>query len=177
VWAKVQARVKLRLEKWSQVGNLGTEMIAAGMGDHGQGCGQWGATYVSAELHGCIVSRHLPPQAPSIAHHTTHCSPPLGAVYTMFSRSTACRGAQRAARQQALRQTQRRGLAAPASGSFQYEAGEAKGVKFASRDFAGPTTTLALVSKAGTRYQPLPGLTEGLANFAFRVRHEHHLII
>jgi ubiquinol-cytochrome c reductase core subunit 2 len=87
----------------------------------------------------------------------------------MFSRSTACRGAQRAARQQALRQTQRRGLAAPASGSFQYEAGEAKGVKFASRDFAGPTTTLALVAKAGTRYQPLPGLTEGLANFAFRV--------
>ncbi|KAH3955685.1 hypothetical protein HBH98_013280 [Parastagonospora nodorum] len=86
----------------------------------------------------------------------------------MFSRSTACRGAQRAARQQALRQTQRRGLAAPASGSFQYEAGEAKGVKFASRDFAGPTTTLALVSKAGTRFQPLPGLTEGLANFAFR---------
>ncbi|KAH7411921.1 Metalloenzyme, LuxS/M16 peptidase-like protein [Phaeosphaeria sp. MPI-PUGE-AT-0046c] len=86
----------------------------------------------------------------------------------MFSRSTACRGGQRAARQLALRQTQRRGLAAPASGSFQYEAGEAKGVKFASRDFAGPTTTLALVAKAGTRYQPLPGLTEGLANFAFR---------
>lgn len=88
----------------------------------------------------------------------------------MLSRPTACRGVQRAARQHALRQTQRRGLAAPASGSFQYEAGEAKGVKFASRDFAGPTTTLALVAKAGTRYQPLPGLTEGLANFAFRVR-------
>lgn len=86
----------------------------------------------------------------------------------MFSRSTACRGAQRAARQQALRQPQRRGLAAPASGSFQYETGEAKGVKFASRDFAGPTTTVALVAKAGTRFQPLPGLTEGLANFAFR---------
>ncbi|KAH7089795.1 Metalloenzyme, LuxS/M16 peptidase-like protein [Paraphoma chrysanthemicola] len=86
----------------------------------------------------------------------------------MFSRSTACRGAQRAARLQALRQSQRRGLAAPASGSFQYEAGEAKGVKFASRDFAGPTTTLALVAKAGTRFQPLPGLTEGLSNFAFR---------
>jgi ubiquinol-cytochrome c reductase core subunit 2 len=89
----------------------------------------------------------------------------------MFSRSTACRGAQRAARSPAVRQPQRRGLAAPASGSFQYQSGEAKGVKFASRDFAGPTTTLALVSKAGTRYQPLPGLTEGLANFAFRVRH------
>ncbi|KAF2024723.1 LuxS/MPP-like metallohydrolase [Setomelanomma holmii] len=86
----------------------------------------------------------------------------------MFSRSTACRGAQRAARLQAARQSQRRGLASPASGSFQYEAGEAKGVKFASRDFAGPTTTLALVAKAGTRFQPLPGLTEGLSNFAFR---------
>ena len=85
----------------------------------------------------------------------------------MLSRTTACRGAQRAARQ--VSQSQRRGLAAPASGSFQYQSGEAKGVKFASRDFAGPTTTLALVAKAGTRYQPLPGLTEGLANFAFRV--------
>ena len=92
----------------------------------------------------------------------------------MFSRSTACRGAQRAARQQAARQTQRRGLAAPASGSFQYQTGEAKGVKYASRDFAGPTTTLALVAKAGTRFQPLPGLTEGLANFAFRVRQDTH---
>jgi ubiquinol-cytochrome c reductase core subunit 2 len=91
----------------------------------------------------------------------------------MLSRSTASRGAQRAARLQALRPTQRRGLASPASGSFQYEAGSAKGVKYASRDFAGPTTTLALVAKAGTRFQPLPGLTEGLANFAFRVRQHH----
>jgi ubiquinol-cytochrome c reductase core subunit 2 len=81
-----------------------------------------------------------------------------------------CRGAQRAARQHTVAAVQRRGLAAPASGSFQYQSGEAKGVKFASRDFAGPTTTLALVAKAGTRYQTLPGLTEGLANFAFRVR-------
>jgi ubiquinol-cytochrome c reductase core subunit 2 len=83
----------------------------------------------------------------------------------MFSRPSVCRAAQRVARRQP---TQRRGLAAPASGSFQYQAGEAKGVKFASRDIAGPTTTLALVSKAGTRYQPYPGLTEGLKNFAFR---------
>lgn len=89
----------------------------------------------------------------------------------MLSRSTACRAAQRAVRQQAARQPQRRGLAAPASGSFQYQSGDAKGVKYASRDFAGPTTTLALVAKAGTRFQTLPGLTEGLANFAFRVRH------
>ncbi|KAJ4289610.1 ubiquinol-cytochrome c reductase core subunit 1 [Kalmusia sp. IMI 367209] len=86
----------------------------------------------------------------------------------MFSRTTACRGAQRAARQHAVRPSQRRGLAAPASGSFQYQSGDANGVKFASRDFAGATTTLALVAKAGTRYQPLPGLTEGLQHFAFR---------
>ncbi|CAN9361832.1 unnamed protein product [Alternaria alternata] len=86
----------------------------------------------------------------------------------MLSRTTACRGAQRAARVPPVSQCQRRGLAAPASGSFQYQSGEAKGVKYASRDFAGPTTTLALVAKAGTRFQPLPGLTEGLANFAFR---------
>jgi ubiquinol-cytochrome c reductase core subunit 2 len=88
----------------------------------------------------------------------------------MLSRSTACRSAARVAHKQAVRPAQRRGLAAPASGSFQYQSGDAQGVKFASRDFAGPTTTLALVAKAGTRYQPLPGLTEGLQNFAFRVR-------
>lgn len=107
----------------------------------------------------CPVSR--PPSAPAPPSH--------GARITMLSRSTACRAAQRAARLQAVRPAQRRGLAAPASGSFQYQSGDAQGVKFASRDFAGPTTTLALVAKAGTRFQPLPGLTEGLQNFAFRV--------
>lgn len=63
----------------------------------------------------------------------------------------------------------RRGLAAPASGTFSYETGEVSGVKHASRALAGPTTTLAIVAKAGTRYQPLPGLAEGLEKFAFRV--------
>ncbi|KAI9652319.1 MAG: ubiquinol-cytochrome c reductase core subunit 1 [Alyxoria varia] len=62
----------------------------------------------------------------------------------------------------------RRGLAAPASGSFQYQTGEVEGVKYASRDLAGPTTTLALVAKAGSRYQPMPGLAEGLEKYAFR---------
>ena len=33
----------------------------------------------------------------------------------------------------------------------------------------GPTTTLALVAKAGTRYQPLPGFTDALEKFAFKV--------
>ncbi|KAK4947364.1 ubiquinol-cytochrome c reductase core subunit 1 [Elasticomyces elasticus] len=62
---------------------------------------------------------------------------------------------------------QKRGLAAPASGSFGYETGEANGVKFASRDLPNPTTTLTVVAKAGTRYQPLPGLTDALEKFAF----------
>ncbi|KAI9724697.1 MAG: ubiquinol-cytochrome c reductase core subunit 1 [Chrysothrix sp. TS-e1954] len=62
----------------------------------------------------------------------------------------------------------RRGLAAPSSGSFQYETGDASGIKIASRDLAGPTSTVALVAKAGTRYQPLPGLAEGLEKYAFR---------
>jgi ubiquinol-cytochrome c reductase core subunit 2 len=44
------------------------------------------------------------------------------------------------------------------------------GIKVASRDFAGPTTKLAIIAKAGTRYQPLPGLTSGLEQFAFKVR-------
>jgi hypothetical protein len=116
------------------------------------------------------VEHHITTTPPSIALHPHLQRPHPGALPTMLSRSTACRGAQRAARQQTFAAVQRRGLAAPASGSFQYQSGEAKGVKFASRDFAGPTTTLALVAKAGTRYQTLPGLTEGLANFAFRVR-------
>lgn len=63
----------------------------------------------------------------------------------------------------------RRGLAAAASGSFQYETGETAGVKYASRDLPGPTTTLAVVAKAGTRYQPLPGYSDALEKFAFKV--------
>ncbi|KAF2146117.1 uncharacterized protein K452DRAFT_294722 [Aplosporella prunicola CBS 121167] len=89
----------------------------------------------------------------------------------MLSRSSVGRHAQRALRRQCAQPANRRGLAAPASGSFHYETGDANGVKFASRDLAGPTTTLALVAKAGTRYQTLPGLTEGLEKYAFRNTH------
>ena len=74
--------------------------------------------------------------------------------------------------QQALRSTLQlqptRCLATAASGSFNYEAGEAAGVKLASRALPGPTTHLAVVAKAGTRYQPLPGYSEGLEKFAFK---------
>ena len=63
----------------------------------------------------------------------------------------------------------RRCLATAASGSFSYQTGDAGGVKFASRDLPGPTTHLAVVAKAGTRYQPLPGFSEGLEKFSFKV--------
>jgi hypothetical protein len=46
---------------------------------------------------------------------------------------------------------------------------EIAGVKVASKDSHGPTTKLAIVAKAGTRYQPAPGLTVGLEEFAFKV--------
>jgi hypothetical protein len=72
-------------------------------------------------------------------------------------------------RHAAARSIQQRGMAAAASGSFQYETGDASGVKFASRDLPGPTTSLTVVAKAGTRYQPLPGYADALEKFAFKV--------
>ncbi len=61
-----------------------------------------------------------------------------------------------------------RSLATAASGGFSYETGESEGVKFASRDLPGPTTHLAVVAKAGTRFQPLPGFSDGLEKFAYK---------
>lgn len=95
---------------------------------------------------------------------------------TMISRSALGRNAQLALRRQCCAQpASRRGFAAAASGStsFSYETAEVDSVKVASRDVAGLTTRLALVAKAGTRYQPAPGLTTGLEQFAFKV----HLIL
>lgn len=85
----------------------------------------------------------------------------------MLSRSALGRHTQRAVRRSW--QQQNRGLAAPASGSFAYEAGDAQGIKFASRDIPGPVASLAIVAKAGTRYQAFPGLTEALQLYAFKV--------
>ena len=88
----------------------------------------------------------------------------------MLSRTSLGRHAQRALRAQCCAQpSNRRGFASPASGSFAYQTGDAAGVKFASRDLPGPTTTLALVAKAGTRFEILPGLAEALEKFSFRV--------
>lgn len=91
----------------------------------------------------------------------------------MFSRSALSRGAQLAARRQGCSQlAQRRAYAAAASSApsaLTYDTTEVAGVKVATRDSHGPTTKLAIVAKAGTRYQPVPGLTVGLEEFAFKV--------
>ncbi|KAI0182138.1 LuxS/MPP-like metallohydrolase [Hypoxylon sp. FL1284] len=88
----------------------------------------------------------------------------------MFSRSALSRGAQLAARRQGSQLAQRRSYAAASSApsAFTYDTTEVSGVKVATRDSHGPTTKLAVVAKGGTRYQPAPGLTVGLEEFAFK---------
>ena len=88
----------------------------------------------------------------------------------MLSPAVLGRGASQAVRRKLLAsQVPARGVAAASSGSFQYETGDAAGVKFASRDIPGPTTTLTVVARAGTRYQNLPGYSDALEKFAFKV--------
>jgi ubiquinol-cytochrome c reductase core subunit 2 len=90
----------------------------------------------------------------------------------MISRSAIGRNGQLALRRQCCAQpVNKRGLAAAVTGStsFSYDASDVAGIKVASRDIAGPTTKLAVVAKAGTRYQLFPGLTAGLEQFAFKV--------
>lgn len=84
----------------------------------------------------------------------------------MISRSSLTRLALGSAR--AARTHQTRGFAAAASGPKSFETYDAAGLKVASRDAEGPTSKLAVVVKAGTRYQALPGLTVGLEEFAFK---------
>ncbi|KAE9372175.1 LuxS/MPP-like metallohydrolase [Stipitochalara longipes BDJ] len=89
----------------------------------------------------------------------------------MISRSAIGGNAQLALRRQCcVKPANRRGLAAAVSGStsFSYDTADVGGVKVASRDVTGPTTKLAVVAKAGTRYQSAPGLTSGLEQFAFK---------
>ncbi|KAK9426338.1 putative Cytochrome b-c1 complex subunit 2 [Seiridium unicorne] len=88
----------------------------------------------------------------------------------MFSRTALSRGAQLAAcRQASSKLAQRRGYAAAsAPATHTFETTDVAGVKVAARDSHGPTTKLAIVAKAGTRYQPAPGLTAGLEEFAFK---------
>ncbi|KAI9843382.1 MAG: ubiquinol-cytochrome c reductase core subunit 1 [Thelocarpon superellum] len=87
----------------------------------------------------------------------------------MLARSSLCRQGQLAlARCAHAGPAGPRSLATAASNPFQYETGESAGVKIAARDLPGPTTTVALVSKAGSRYQSLPGFADGLEKFAFK---------
>lgn len=90
----------------------------------------------------------------------------------MICRQSLARNGQLALRWLGPARNQRaRGLAAAATTSTgSYETSEHGGIKVASRDGGAPTTTLAVVAKAGSRYQPLPGLTAGLEEFAFKVR-------
>lgn len=60
-------------------------------------------------------------------------------------------------------------MAAAVSNPFHYNVSDAQGVKVATRDDGGPTANLALVVKAGSRYETLPGLAHGLSNFVFKV--------
>ncbi|KAI1128005.1 ubiquinol-cytochrome C reductase complex CORE protein 2 precursor [Nemania abortiva] len=92
----------------------------------------------------------------------------------MLSRTAFSRGAQIAARRQGGAQLRSYAAAAAAAAgssaptAFTYETADVAGVKVASRDSRGPTTKLAVVAKAGTRYEPAPGLTVGLEEFAFK---------
>jgi len=82
----------------------------------------------------------------------------------MLSRSSLCRNAPRAL------SSGRRAMASAANPTFQYDVSEAAGVKVANREVGGATGTLALVAKAGSRYQPFPGFSDALEKFAFKVR-------
>lgn len=86
----------------------------------------------------------------------------------MFARTKIARGLPQTA--STVTPVVRRGMAAQAASPFHYTVGDANGVKIASRDDAAPTTSLAVVVRGGSRYQPAPGLAHGLAQFAFKVR-------
>lgn len=86
----------------------------------------------------------------------------------MLSRASVGRNAARALRY-GSQSVNKRGMAAAAPKGFEYETSEAAGVKVASRDIAGPTTTLTVVAKGGSRYQPFPGYSDVLEKFAFKV--------
>ncbi|KAH7321027.1 Metalloenzyme, LuxS/M16 peptidase-like protein [Stachybotrys elegans] len=85
----------------------------------------------------------------------------------MISRSSLARSAHQAVRRSGSVKPLHRAFASAASTST-YQSSDVSGIKVASRDDHGPTTKLAVIAKAGTRYQPLPGLTFGLEGFAFK---------
>ncbi|KAG0130215.1 Metalloenzyme, LuxS/M16 peptidase-like protein [Tuber indicum] len=85
----------------------------------------------------------------------------------MLARSTLSRGPSQLLARAAP--PSHRGLAATAaSNPFHYRVGKSAGITVASRDDGGPTTTLAVVSRGGSRYETSPGLAHGLEKFAFK---------
>ncbi|KAI9933352.1 hypothetical protein ASPWEDRAFT_185518 [Aspergillus wentii DTO 134E9] len=88
----------------------------------------------------------------------------------MLSRSTFARNAPRALQKQcsAASASSRRGMASAVTPGLQYDVSESSGLKIANREVSGPTSTLALVAKAGSRYQPFPGFSDVLEHFAFK---------
>ncbi|KAM7186359.1 putative mak10 subunit [Naviculisporaceae sp. PSN 640] len=91
----------------------------------------------------------------------------------MISRSALTRGSQLALRRPNAAQ---RGFAAVASPKASYEPTDIAGVKVAARDDHGPVTRLAVIAKAGTRYEPLPGLTNTRKRSALRITRESELL-
>ena len=85
----------------------------------------------------------------------------------MISQRALSRSGRRALRA-TVNTSNARCLATAASGTFTYETGETNGVKFASRDLPGPTTHLAVVAKAGSRFEPMPGYADALEKFAYK---------
>ncbi|KAF8544497.1 Metalloenzyme, LuxS/M16 peptidase-like protein [Trichophaea hybrida] len=85
----------------------------------------------------------------------------------MLARSTIARGIPQCCSK--ISSSTRRGMAAAAAAHpFHYSVGDAAGVKVASRDDGGPTTSLAVVVRGGSRYETAPGLAHGLTNWAFK---------
>lgn len=121
----------------------------------------------------------LPPHPPPISNCFLSFKPisgshfillllPIHSPRTMLSRASLSRNAPRALA------ASRRAMASAANPTFQYDVSEAAGVKVANREVEGPTGTLALVAKAGSRYQPFPGFSDALEKFAFKVGLRSH---
>lgn len=98
----------------------------------------------------------------------------------MIGRSALTRGAQLALRRDGAKLAQKRAYAATAGASTEtasFESADINGINVASRDPRSPTTRLTVVAKAGTRYQPAPGLSVGLEEFAFKASRHRHMAL
>lgn len=119
-----------------------------------------------------LVCDNYTPGSTPINRTNHHPSP------NMIGRSALTRGAQLALRRQdGAKLAQRRAYAATAGASTEtasFESTEINSIKVASRDPRSPTTRLTVVAKAGTRYQPMPGLSVGLEEFAFKASRARH---